>query len=277
MDFSGAKTANGTWVINGNLTEEKLLITGVIPQPEKDPLIRIERLAQRIRENPNSLWAFDFPFSLPEEFAKRIIPEYCNSWFLLAQAFESITLREFEKKADDYCRQYEEPRRYTDKQSKGAFSALHKVHPNMRPMTYYGIRLLAKLISSQAPVKIPPLHQCSEEGFITIVEIHPRSTLLNIFDRQEHRWGYKKRANCLQRKNILERLEQNRQLPVTINKEQREILLDSHDALDSLVACWTGALWLEKPKLYDYPLDRAELELEGWIWAPKSNLFKPSS
>lgn len=276
VDSSGAKTGKGTWVVSGNLTKGKLLITEVKPLPEKDPEERIKGLEQQIKDNPNSLWAFDFPFSLPEQFAKLLVQEPNKSWSDLAKSLKHLTLNEFKAKADDYCRQYGEPRRFTDEPV--TFSALHRVNPNMQPMTYYGIRLLINLVSSQVPLHIPPLIQCSVEKHTTILEVHPKSTLLSIFDRQEKWWGYKagKEKQAL-RDYILRGLQNIPLFPIVIDKEQTEELLKSHDALDSLVACWTGALWLEKPELYDHPRDGAKLQLEGWIWKPKPDLFKPSN
>src|SRR5262249_38311347 len=87
----------------------------------------------------------DFPFGLPVAFAEHLLggpfPE--EGWGALARRLEKMTPPEFLVAIQDFREAHGEPKRRTDERV-DEFSPLHRVNPDLGPMTFHGIRMIAE-------------------------------------------------------------------------------------------------------------------------------------
>ncbi|HEY9789979.1 MAG TPA: DUF429 domain-containing protein [Candidatus Obscuribacterales bacterium] len=277
VDFSGAKTEpNDTW-----LTVAKVGSLGVEVLDTKK--VGSHALAKTLVENASlKAVGIDSPFSLPAEFiqhlaAQRPRADY-QSWQEMAQDLAFMSFDEFLKIAKEFKK---EPKRFTDKNCVvPAQSPLHRSNPSMIQMTFQCIRLLAMLDPSRFFVL--PLQDKIPLG-CAVLEIYPRATL-NALALTET--GYKSQEKSEQervqntRANMLKGLLTLREKKgisyhdyprLTVPKRFEKTYIESDHALDSLIACYTTAVYLIAPQLFDDPLasDNLDVLLEGWIYTLK--------
>ena len=267
VDFSGAAPDNNTWVAAGTL------INGGLELRECFPASR-DRVAQMLISLPQgSVAALDFPFSVPLPFANYWRPG-AEDMTQLWTAAAAMDLAEFMNLRDDFVSRHGEPKRVIDQSHTEAYSCLHKVNPNMVPMTFRGMQMLARLWP--AGCDVPPLPP-QKAGKATLLEVMPGAVLRSLGLPFK---GYKNGARKqLLRQTILDGLP--RLCPVGLPNlhEFWDACMSSHDCLDAVVAALAAALWSTDPGLFGLPhvdgndgdplsLPESVLRLEGWLYAP---------
>ena len=283
VDFSGAKTDDRTWVSTGRLETNVLTLDDCRPVGRDD-------LSQMLLAMPEgSVAALDFPFAVPEHFAKFWLPDGDTMPDLWDQA-ASMDLAQFLDLRDRYVAEWGEPKRRCDLRFPECYSCLHKANPNMVPMTFYGMRMLGPLWRSGCSV--PPIEDRATEDRATedratapkknidqtkphhrnkalLLEAMPGAALKAM--KLPHK-GYKNGANALKlRDEILSGLESSSGIKIKNLSHYRILCQGSHDALDSVVAAVIASLWVNDPNVFWRPdLDGPDgvALLEGWLYAP---------
>jgi len=265
VDFSGAQADNNTWLAQGLLEAGELTLHScrAVSRAELTDIISILP-----RKDGPCVAALDFPFSVPLGFARYWQPEVASMTQLWAAA-SSMQFYQFLAMRDAFVAQWGEPKRRCDIHHPESFSCLHKVNPNMVPMTFHGMRMLDKLWASGCAV--PPLDPKDAERPV-MLEAMPGAALKALGLPYK---GYKngRRAQEL-RQRILEGLTLRSHLPVGNLNEYSALCLASHDCLDAVVAAVVAALWAGNPAVFRHPsaLSHGQLDpttlIEGWLYAP---------
>ncbi len=292
VDFSGAKTDDRTWVAQGALS------AGILALHDCAPMGRA-KLSETLSSLPGgSVAALDFPFSVPESFARFWQPEAVNMPDLWAAA-AAMELGQFLVLRDRFVARCGEPKRRGDLNFPECYSCLHQANPNMVPMTFYGMRMLDSLW--RAGCSVPPLESHVESHMEShmdsplespgksdgepdrdstggnrpvLLEAMPGAALKAL--QLPHK-GYKNGANAHRlRQRILEGLEARSGVEIENLDRYRDLCLESHDCLDAVVAAVAASLWAAGPSVFLRPCvagpnapDRVAL-LEGWLYAPTS-------
>lgn len=275
VDFSGAKPETGkTWIAEGSLSDD-----GVLTLNSCHPIIRADLAAKLQSLKDPAVAAMDFPFSVPEVFAKfwhckrpHLVP-YKGDMTHLWDAAHKMERDPFIKFVKEEWRG--EPKRTCDLGIQ-VFSPLrHSNHPSMLQMTIEGMLMLNDLRGKSA-VRVPPLHPDPEPDTITLLEIMPGLTLRSL-DLPAR--GYKGGQNPLKVRNkILTELPKQvrvKQLGLNLFPLSAAITLTcraNDDALDAVVAAITAALWQLNRDAFRHPESKEERQaalLEGWLYAPK--------
>ena len=267
VDFSGAAPDNNTWVAAGTLADGGLELRECFPAGR-------DRVAQMLIDLPSgSVAALDFPFSVPLLFADYWRPG-AQDMTQLWTAAAAMEPAEFMKLRDDFVSQHGEPKRVIDRSHTEAYSCLHKVNPNMVPMTFRGMQMLARLWP--AGCDVPPL-PAQNAGKAVLLEVMPGAVLRSLGLPYK---GYKNGVRSLElRRTILDNLPNVCPVGLPNLQEFREICMSSHDCLDAVVAALAASLWSIDPSLFGLPnvdgdgqdplsLPGSVLRLEGWLYAP---------
>ena len=282
VDFSGAKSRNSTWITETALQGCTLTVKCCY-RPSANGTKAHEALEKRLLElPPTAVAALDFPFSIPRAFAARLAPNASimpDVWRVIAHDIRDYDV--FVKLCETFVQFYGEIIRRGDANFGGSFSPLKSVNPNMRPMTFHGMKLLHRLWTSDKGFRIPPLQLEANRNGPTLIETMP-GVVLRSFGLPSTK--YKGNDNQTERKEILtglmRQLERNINLTLQLcNKEQKECI-DNADCLDSLVAATSAAMCamdespLQSPREF-VPQDEEikNAQLEGWLYAPKP--FQP--
>ena len=138
VDFSGARPDNNTWVAQSRLDGQELVLESCRPVSRSQLSCLLEALPS------GAVASLDFPFSVPLDFARFWRPE-ARAMPDLWSAAAAMTLEEFMSLRDAYVARRGEPKRLCDSYHPECYSCLHKVNPNMVPMTFYGMKMLAGL------------------------------------------------------------------------------------------------------------------------------------
>ena len=189
---------------------------------------------------------------------------------------------DFSALRDAFVARYGELKRSCDPPE--SYSCLHRVNPNMVPMTFRGMQMLHRLWAGNTanPMSAPPLPDRSrpdrsrpDSGPDTVLlEVMPGAVLRRMGLPFK---GYKNgaRASAL-RRQILEDLP-GKATPVIVSlAEMRELCLAHHDGLDAVVAAIAAALWAIDPSRFPAPPTKGHPDyepavlLEGWLYAPGS-------
>ncbi len=267
VDFSGAAPDNNTWVAAGTLADGGLELRECFPAGR-------DRVAQMLIDLPSgSVAALDFPFSVPLLFAYYWRPG-AQDMTQLWTAAAAMEPAEFMKLRDDFVSQHGEPMRVIDRSHTEAYSCLHKVNPNMVPMTFRGMQMLARLWSVGCDV--PPL-PTQNAGKAVLLEVMPGAVLRSLGLPYK---GYKNGVRRLElRRIILYGLPKASRVGLPNLQEFWDACMSSHDCLDAVVAALAAALWSIDPNLFGLPnvdgdgqdplsLPESVLRLEGWLYAP---------
>ena len=258
VDFSGARSDSGTWVAEASLGGGVLTLDSCRP-------IRRACLAVLLKDAPTPcIAAMDFPFGLPLAFAAYWLgraTSVVDLWEMAAGGgFER-----FLERRDAFVEQQGEPKRAGDAYYPESYSSLHRANPNMLPMTYRGIELMAVL--HDAGWSLSPIGLDNPDGR-TAIEVMPGATLRALGLPYK---GYKKGRNRFEmRKRILDGLAKNTPVRVAGQAELSETCMTVDDALDAVVAAFTGALWVAAPDAFRLPSDeeRGRADMEGWMCVP---------
>ena len=262
VDFSGARPDNNTWVAQGRLDGRGLVL-------DSCRAVSRSQLSCLLEDLPGGAVAsLDFPFSVPLEFARFWRPE-AQTMPDLWSASAAMTLEEFMSLRDTYVAERGEPKRLGDLHHPESYSCLHKVNPNMVPMTFYGMRMLSGLWPKGCDV--PPL-ALQKMGKGVLLEAMPGAALRALGLPFK---GYKNgaRANVL-RLQILTELPRRSSIPMPNLGEFHQLCMGSHDCLDAVVAALIAALWCTNRDLFRHPehegpeAPNSTAALEGWLYAP---------
>ncbi len=267
VDFSGAAPDNNTWVAAGTLAGGGLELRECFPAGR-------DRVAQMLIDLPSgSVAALDFPFSVPLLFADYWRPG-AQDMTQLWTAAAAMEPAEFMKLRDDFVSQHGEPKRVIDRSHTEAYSCLHNVNPNMVPMTFRGMQMLARLWP--AGCDVPPL-PAQNAGKAVLLEVMPGAVLRSLGLPYK---GYKNGVRRLElRRTILDNLPNVCPVGLPNLQEFWDACMSSHDCLDAVVAALAAALWSIDPSLFGLPnvdgdgqdplsLPGSVLRLEGWLYAP---------
>lgn len=259
VDFSGdmRDRKDGTWLAVVELADERLRVvrleaTGRIGLESRlmdadASLLRVEALG------------LDFPFSLPLPFVKDLLgkdlPE--AGWWAVARRFKSLSRPEYLKAMNQFRETHGEVKRHTDEIA-GAFSPLHRVNPDLGPMVYHGIRMIAKGRSRHA---LRPFE--SARGRL-LFEVYPGGFV------RRHRLDAE-RVPGGRLASIVTSLGRLPSFPLEIGPPWRTRCLSQRDALDAVLAarCTAGAVLSgesEKDPKDLAPDHEEQIRAEGWIY-----------
>ena len=271
IDYSGAQNDRNTWVAQGRLTSD-----GALEFEGANMIRRKDVVNLLIAVSTPAVAAMDFPFCIPREFAEFLntgddLKAMPDAWRII----DGLTLEDFYSARNAFVERWGEPKRAGDAAHfSESFSPLHKVNPNMVPMTYYGIKMLHGLYEKQKDRWIvPPIEAPGNQAVtVTLLETMPGAFLRAIGSIYK---GYKKPKSALmrdERRNvILDDLQQNAGIALPNLSELREACLANDDCLDAVVAAVAAAVWAQDTKRFRHP-SVAEVPaaiLEGWIYVPK--------
>ena len=273
IDYSGAKSDRNTWVAQGRLTADGALVFEGANMIRRKDVVNL-----LIAVSTPTVAAIDFPFCVPQEFAEFLntgddLKTMPDAWRII----DGMSLDDFYAARDAYVNHfYVEPKRAGDEAHfSESFSPLHKVNPNMVPMTYWGIRMLHGL-HSKDPSRwiVPPLEVPSNNAeTVTLLETMPGAFLRSIGSIYK---GYKKPKSALlrdERRNaIMDALQRNSGIALPNLSELREDCIANDDCLDAVVAAIAAAAWAQDAAQFRHPTrdELALAKLEGWIYAPQS-------
>jgi hypothetical protein len=201
----------------------------------------------------------DFPFGIPLGFAERILdgPFPDEGWWALVRRFERMSRPDYLVAIQEYRDAQGEDKRLTDEHAK-AFSPLHRVNPDLGPMTYHGIRMIGEERSRYA---VKPFE--SAQGKL-LLEVYPGE-----LTRRLDLGGNGGKGN--RREAMIQALAKLEHLPVIIDASFRRVCLASRDALDAVIAsrCAAAAVLsgeAEKSAEALAPEHADRVKLEGWIY-----------
>ena len=257
VDFSGATDDRNTWVAEASLDDGMLTLDSCQP-------IRRAHLTELLRDAPTTcLAAMDFPFGVPLPFT--------HWWALDSESVSDLwevsagtSFEEFRAHRDAFVARNGELKRACDTYYAESYSSLHVANPNMLPMTYHGMRMLAAL--RKARWAIAPMDSGNRDR--TAIEVMPGATLRALGLPYK---GYKKGRRALDlRRRIFDGLPRRAAIPVSGMAALSEVCTFCDDALDAVVAAFTGALWVGAPDAFRLPSDeeRELANMEGWMCVP---------
>ncbi len=267
VDFSGAEEDRNTWITLGHLNDNgKLLLDVVHP-------IRRADLYDLLSTIPTpAVVALDFPFGVPGKFAAHLCgnnppADMPDLW----DAVAGMDADQFSDARNQFVADHGEPTRAGDaRHFPESYSPLHRVNPNMLPMTYQGITLLHRWHQNH-PQRwhVPPLEPTAQpEETVTLLELMPGAFLRSL-DLPYN--GYKRGANALQlRERILTGLSAASRVRLPNLHTVRMGCRANDDCLDAVVAATAAAAWAQDAQRFRHPTagELAEARLEGWIYVP---------
>ena len=155
IDFSGAKSDRNTWVAHGQMTSD-----GALEFDGANMIRRKDVVNLLMAVSTPTIAAIDFPFGLPREFADFLnAGSDLNTMPDVWRIIDDMSLENFYAARDAFVGRFGEPKRAGDAAHfSESYSPLHKVNPNMLPMTYWGIRMLHRLYTdSPDRWAVPPI------------------------------------------------------------------------------------------------------------------------
>ena len=269
IDFSGAQSDRNTWVAHGRLTSD-----GALEFDGANMIRRKDVVNLLIAVSTPAVAAMDFPFCIPREFAEFLntgdeLKEMPDAWHII----DDMSLEDFYAARDAFVKRWGEPKRAGDAAYfSESFSPLHKVNPNMVPMTYRGIRMLRELHGKE-PSRwiVPPIEASGKQAeAVTLLETMPGAFLRAIGTIYK---GYKKPKSALlrdeRRSAIMDAVERNSGVTLPNLSALREDCIANDDCLDAVVAAIAAASWAQNSARFRQPNEDelAVARLEGWIYA----------
>ena len=257
VDFSGARDDKNTWVAEASLADGVLTLDSCRP-------MRRAYLTVLLKDAPTPcIAAMDFPFGVPIPFAHCWAP-HAQSVSDLWEVSAGTAFKEFRSHRDAFVAHNGELKRACDTYYAESYSSLHAVNPNMLPMTYQGMRMLAAL--GEARWAVAPMDSGNRDR--TAIEVMPGATLRALGLPYK---GYKRGRRALElRRRIFDGLPRRAAVPAVGMAALSEVCTFSDDALDAVVAAFTGALWVTAPDAFRLPSDeeRDRANMEGWMCVP---------
>ena len=277
IDYSGAKGDRNTWVAYGRLKSNGALVFEGANMIRRKDVVNL-----LIAVSTPAVAAIDFPFCVPLEFAEFLntsddLEAMPDVWRII----DDMSLQDFYAARDAYVKHFGvEPKRGGDETHfKESFSPLHKVNPNMVPMTYYGMKMLHELYRKE-PRRwiVPPIEASGEQTeSVTLLETMPGAFLRAIGTIYK---GYKKPKSAQvrdERRNaILDAVQRDSGVALPNLSELREDCVANDDCLDAVVAAVAAAAWAQDAARFRHPStdELATAKVEGWIYAPSPSSLR---
>ena len=280
VDFSGAQseTKSNTWIARGHLDNNgELWLDSTYPIRRDD----LQDLLQNVAVP--AVAAMDFPFSVPADFTNFLNIARPAQMPAVWEAVARVAWRDFKDRRDEFvnarCPDQQrdcctsEPMRAGDAIYHGrpnSYSPLHRVNPDMLPMTYRGMCMLHHWDQdNRLRWHIPPMEPPDPElETVTLLELMPREFLRSIDLRFT---GYKGGQRYLDiRIEILDNLGAASGVPLHYTDTVSLACRANDDCLDSVVAAVGAAAWALNPNLFHHPTpdELPDAQLEGWIYVP---------
>ena len=216
--------------------------------------------------------ALDFPFGVPARFAADLSPK-CPPRAMpdLWRTVSGMSAGDFLAARDRFVADNGELKRSGDaRHFPESYSPLHRVNPNMLPMTYEGIRLLHRWREDR-PQRwhVPPLEPPAPPArAVTLLELMPGAFLKAVGLPYK---GYKtgRRASEL-REKIIGALADASGVRLPGLDSLRMGCHANDDFLDAVVAAVGAACWAQGSDRFRHPQpdELALARLEGWIFVP---------
>jgi len=230
-DFSGARNpSKGIYYAEGLLKESTLHIERVVHCDDRMDLLAAIHFSK-------APWGLDFPFSISAEAMQKL---NTAGWDALLALTADLGRGDFDHllekcgipSCEVRCTNHSMCCRAADA-AVYAFSSLKKTNPNMRMMTYAGLKLLSYI--RRLGDKVYPFDQF-DQGASRLYEVYP-----------SHSWqqlGLKRNNNLTQ---FIDRFYEQYGFKVTVKDKQ--LNLPGLDAADAVAACVTLAYVIDKYKL----------------------------
>ena len=273
VDFSGHRDDRNTWVALGRLDSD-----GALRLDSVQPARRAD-LHDLLTTIPTpAVVALDFPFGVPARFAADLSPKRpLRAMPDLWRTVSGMSADDFLAARDRFVADNGELKRSGDtRHFPESYSPLHRVNPNMLPMTYEGIRLLYRWREDH-PQRwhVPPLEPPPRPAdTVTLLELMPGAFLKAVGLPYK---GYKKgrRASEL-REKIIGTLADASGVPLPSLDSLRMGCHANDDFLDSVVAAAGAACWAQGSDRFRHPQpdELALARLEGWIYVPYPDFRK---
>ena len=241
-DFSGAKDpSKGIYYAQGSLNNGTLHLERLVHCDDRLDLLAAIHFSK-------SPWGIDFPFSLPVEAFKLL---KIRKWTELIAAIVEYNRRDFDLFIADSglpacnirCKESSSCCRATDA-SINSFSPLKSVNPNMRMMTYAGLKLLS--YARRLGNVVYPFDQFNEK-VSRLYEVYPSNT-----------WNQAGLSRDTNLGPFVEKLYEKYGFRVKIDKQMLKV--SNLDQADAVVACVTMAYALER-----YGLEEDWNSQHAWI------------
>ena len=267
VDFSGARSDTNTWIARGQLDGEGTLSLDSVQR------IRRAELGDLLPQIPTpAVAALDFPFGVPRRFAEHLgVVSPCHAMPDLWDVVAAMGIDDFIGQRNRFVAEHGEPRRAGDlKYHRESYSPLHRVNPNMLPMTFHGIRLLHHWhLEQPRRWHVPPLKPGGAPAeAITLLELMPGALLRSIGLPYK---GYKKGQRARQlRDEILVSLAAKSGVGIDNLSDVQSDCRENDDCLDAVVAAVGAAAWALDPARFHHPIEDElpDARLEGWIYVP---------
>jgi hypothetical protein len=244
-----------TWLAQLELREERLLLLR-LEATGRSGLQTYLRGSDRLLLRAEAI-GLDFPFALPLPFAETLLegPFPGEGWWALARRLEKLSRPDYLMALQDFREKHGEILRATDERA-GAFSPLHRVSPDLGPMTYHGVRMIAEDRSRYA---IRPFE--SAKGRL-LLEVYPGALL--------RRLGLSVRDEAA-REATVDALQALPQWSVAMDAEQRKRCVASPHAVDAVIAARSAAVAVLSGEAERRPEELSpeqgdRIRREGWIY-----------
>ena len=260
VDYSGdmRDPRDRTWLAIVELRGERLRVSRLEPTG-RHGLQGFLRDPHRLLMHVEAI-GLDFPFGLPIPFAESLLGEPVpeEGWWALARRLEKMSRPEYLVAVQEFRDAHGEIKRLTDEKA-GAFSPLHRVNPDLGPMTYHGIRMVAE---DRSRFALRPFE--TAQGKL-LLEVYPGGFLKTLsLPAGSGSRGARNRA-------ILNALMNVEELPVDLDEEHARTCANKRDALDAVIAARLTAravLTGEVDRTADElaPGEGDRVRREGWIY-----------
>ena len=260
VDYSGdmRDPRRGTWLAILELRDDRLHVArleatgrhgleGCLRDPDRR-LMQTEAIG------------LDFPFGLPVPFAESLLgrpfPE--EGWWALARRFEQLKRPEYLIALQEFRDEHGELKRLTDERAR-AFSPLHRVNPDLGPMTFHGIRMIAEDRSRYA---VRPFE--SAQGQL-LLEVYPGATVKSLDLPRGTGKPEQRRQAIVKSLSLLSRW------PLVFDQPHQRHCVTCRDALDAVIAARCAAVAVltgetDKSLTDLAPDDVDRVRYEGWIY-----------
>ena len=262
VDYSGdmRDPRDGTWLAIVELREDALHLTrleatgrhglqGFLRDPDAQ-LMRVEAIG------------LDFPFGLPLDFAEKLMgrPFPAEGWWALAKTLERLSRPDYLVAVQEFREERGESKRLTDEVAH-AFSPLHRVNPDLGPMTYHGIRMIAE---DRSRYSVKPFETALGRY---LLEVYPGAFVRRMLSDP----AAADADGRDRRRKIVDGLGRLRSLPVRFDERTAASCYGRRDALDAVVAARLAAVAVLTGEIERAPDDLApgqgdRVRREGWIY-----------
>ncbi len=241
-DFSGAKNpAKGIYYAQGTLKNRTLHLERIVHCDDRLDLLAAIHFSK-------SPWGVDFPFSIPADALKRLgikkWPEFIDSILdYNRKDFDFLIADSDIDSCNGRCKEASLCCRATDA-AINSFSPLKKVRPNMRMMTYAGLKFLS--YARRLGNTVYPFDQLNKK-VSRLYEVYPSSTWSQV--------GLLRRTDL---EPFIKNFSDKFGLELIIEKHMKNLM--NLDEADAVIACVTMAYALER-----YGLENDWNRQHSWI------------